>query len=85
MPQDETVIRHLRIGICDDKCRVMEAKSGCMCAEAADVIERLTSERDEWKHKWMAMAQASLLVGTMKLPTEPDSGPDVLGERRGEG
>ena len=27
---------------CDDrKCRVMEAASGCMCAEAADEIERL--------------------------------------------
>lgn len=37
----DTLVRHLRIGICDDKCRTMEARSGCMCAEAADEIERL--------------------------------------------
>lgn len=37
----ETLVRHLRIGICDDKCRAMEARSGCLCAEAADTIEQM--------------------------------------------
>lgn len=42
----DTLVRHLRIGICDDKCRSMEARSGCMCAEAADEIERLKATFD---------------------------------------
>ena len=36
------IVERLRTGrMCDDKCRVMEAKSGCLCAEAADEIEKL--------------------------------------------
>lgn len=38
-------------------------------------IERLTAERDEWQHKWMALAQASLLVGTMRNPEQKASEP----------
>lgn len=34
----------LRMGICNDKCRVRDAKSGCACAEAADEIEWLRAE-----------------------------------------
>jgi uncharacterized small protein (DUF1192 family) len=29
-------------------------------------IERLTRERDEWKAKWVALAQASLIVGALE-------------------
>jgi len=29
-------------------------------------IEMLRVERDEWKHKWMALAQASLLAATIR-------------------
>ena len=28
----------------DDVCRIIEARSGCICAEAADEIERLRSQ-----------------------------------------
>jgi hypothetical protein len=37
------------------------------CAKLRAEVERLTRERDEWKSKWMALAQASLIAGTMKL------------------
>ena len=30
-------------------------------------IERLTRERDEWKEKWVALAQAALVVGDPHL------------------
>jgi hypothetical protein len=41
----ETLVRHLRIGICDgpNRCRSMDARAGCLCAEAADTIDRLTA------------------------------------------
>ena len=36
------IVEVMRTGrVCDDKCCVMEAKFGCLCAEAADEIERL--------------------------------------------
>jgi len=34
--------------------------------EAAAEIERLTRERDEWKEKWMALAQAALTVSALE-------------------
>lgn len=38
-----------------------------LLAEKDREIERLRAERDEWQHKWMAIAQASLIIGTMRL------------------
>lgn len=38
-----------------DKCEKLEAE-----------IERLTRERDEWKEKWMALAQAALTVSALE-------------------
>lgn len=36
------LLARLRVGdICADPCRMMEARSGCLCAAAADEIERL--------------------------------------------
>lgn len=37
----DTLISHLRNGLCETPCRAREAKSGCLCAEAAAEIERL--------------------------------------------
>lgn len=39
---------------------------------AADEIERLEAERDQWKSKWQAMAAASLIAGTLTMQ-QPDT------------
>jgi hypothetical protein len=31
-----------------------------------DEIERLRAERDEWKAKWIALAQAAMIVGALE-------------------
>jgi len=38
-----------------DRCRAIEAASGCFCAAAADRIEALTAERDQWKSRHFQM------------------------------
>jgi hypothetical protein len=51
------LVERLDDGICDDWCKVRDAKSGCTCAEIASTIralvaenERLRAEKDEfWK------------------------------------
>ena len=35
------LVERLRAGVCGDKCRVMDTRSGCICAEAATRIEQL--------------------------------------------
>jgi hypothetical protein len=47
------IIERLRAGepCCADPCRVLEARSGCLCATAADEIERLRAERNEALHQ----------------------------------
>ena len=41
------IVKMLRSGtVCEDPCRVMDARSGCVCAEAADTITRLQAEVD---------------------------------------
>jgi hypothetical protein len=44
------IVQRLRSGeVCiNNPCRMMDARSGCACAEAADEIERLRAERDDW-------------------------------------
>ena len=49
----------LRVGICYQTCRVKNTESGCECAEAADEIDRLTSELkkanegfEHYERKW---------------------------------
>lgn len=37
--------------------------TGSAVKAAIEEIERLTRERDEWKEKWVALAQAALIVG----------------------
>ena len=47
---DELVIEARKGGPCaelGDRCRAIEAASGCFCAAVADRIEQLTAERDE--------------------------------------
>ena len=39
--QTTDIVARLRQGCFSDPCRMMEARSGCTCAEAADEIERL--------------------------------------------
>lgn len=46
---DLDLVARLRAGICDDRCKAMEARSGCSCAEAADEIERLRARLDEYE------------------------------------
>lgn len=41
MSEPTTVHARLRRGICDDRCHVKDARSGCDCAEAADLIDAL--------------------------------------------
>ena len=38
-----------------DRCRAIEAASGCFCAAVADRIEALTAERDDWKKRHFKM------------------------------
>jgi hypothetical protein len=40
------LVTRLRQGCGGEPCRMMEARSGCTCAEAADEIERLHAELD---------------------------------------
>ena len=45
------------------------ADDGINCIERQRLeaeIERLTRERDEWKEKWMALAQAALTVSALE-------------------
>lgn len=44
---DDLVERLRRGGECESPCRVMEAASGCLCAEAADRITTLTGRLAE--------------------------------------
>jgi len=44
---DDLVERLRRGGECESPCRVMEADSGCLCAEAADRITALTARLAE--------------------------------------
>lgn len=41
----------LRASICGDKCRFMEARLGCECAEAADTIEALRAENERLREQ----------------------------------
>lgn len=42
-PSWADLVTRLRAGECGDPCRVMDSKSGCLCAEAADEIALLHS------------------------------------------
>lgn len=62
--ETNTVISRLRDGVsCDDsqgkRCRMMEARSGCTCAMAADEIERLRAALEScesWVDRWTTHA-----------------------------
>lgn len=41
---DPDILTRLRNGLCAIRCRVMNARSGCDCAIAADEIERLRQQ-----------------------------------------
>ena len=43
-----------------DRCRAIEAASGCFCAAVADRIEALTAERD---NAWKMVAEADSRLG----------------------
>jgi hypothetical protein len=60
-----TVIERIQAGLDSDTPSRVEWRT--LLETALFEIERLTAERDEWKHKWMGLAQASLLAGTMRL------------------
>jgi hypothetical protein len=64
-------------GACEDaaaeirRLREREAELQAQCGYTESIltlqIERMRAERDEWQQKWMALAQASLIIGTMQL------------------
>lgn len=61
------IVELLKVGrMCDDKCRVMEAGSGCLCAEAADEITRLRA------------ALAAQPAPSRETDWGPDMGKEVL-------
>lgn len=71
------IVELMRAGrVCDDKCRVMEARSGCLCAEAADTITALRAENERLKVDNIQM-QAALGYGILAederhiLPSNP--------------
>lgn len=62
------ILDELRSGNCGDPCRVIDARSGCRCAIAADEIERLRAVLADF--------------GKQMLPAEVegfDDSPDYLG------
>lgn len=53
-----------------DEIEALRIERDTYKVSADTLFERLrdvTKERDQWQGKWMALAQASLLVGTMRL------------------
>lgn len=66
---------------CDDKCRVMDAKSGCICATNSDAIEhlqaevaRLVSDLDHGAKDYCVLMERhdALTVEVARLSTPPD-------------
>ena len=66
---DELVTEARKGGPCaelGDRCRAIEAASGCFCAAVADRIEALTAERDRFQRAFAAQSakvQNALDVG----------------------
>jgi len=59
----------LQASICGDRCRSMEAKLGCECAEAADTIEALRAENERLRNNGYAV-----------VPVEPTEAMITAGE-----
>jgi hypothetical protein len=60
------IVERLRRGeaCIDHKCRMMEARSGCTCAEAADKIERL------WEALVVLVADWDAVPEDVQVPEE---------------
>jgi hypothetical protein len=56
-------LERLRQTPCSYDCTCELPEEPCALIWAAAEIERLTRERDEWKEKWRALAQAALIIG----------------------
>lgn len=57
-----TVHARLRRGICDDRCHVRDARSGCDCAEAADLINALVAALDRWEAAYQTGRHEPLVI-----------------------
>jgi hypothetical protein len=67
------IVERLRAGICEDPCKVKDARSGCECAEAADEIERLRTGHINQAERCLPLAEVRRLFGeeTKRAPTPP--------------
>ena len=75
--ENDVLVERLRRGICDDRCRVIDAAAGCDCAAAAQVIADLQARVARLEKPSLANTPSSAGREEVERRTDGQTGPGM--------